>query len=419
MVSQQCIISALPKYTLQCPDGTININGECISVDVRIQCPAGTIQQGYSCIYQVPDSGSIGVEVRCPPNTVKDSIRNVCIYSPQPLNLVVECPPGTVREGDFCRMNPVEIKFRCSDGSLPVNDYCTVNAVGSGSVVLRCPPGSQQLPNNVCEVRPPQIRYVCPDGRPAINNICNVNSVDVPVPEVVVQCPEGTFKDTFGRCVLTMKYDGVPPKIDFDCPPNSVKRGDVCWVEFRDEAKLKYVCPPGSQQFDSKTCVYQIPPVDFQVYCPPGFTKLDNKCVHRISSNQCSETHQSLESDCPEIDVKQSEPVIHNNNTINTPTNITSHNVHNVNISFNDCSNGAKERVIITNGQTQRIPCPVRVPQPVPVRVPQPYPVRVPVPVPVMQPQSSCCNVPVPQCSAPNMCEYVQQTQCGSACNSY
>lgn len=231
------------------------------------------------------------------------------------------------------------------------------------------------------------------------------------------------MSDGFNRCVFKMTTDITPPKIDFDCPPHSEKRGNVCWLQISEHVpKVKFVCPRDSEQTDERTCVYNIPHVDFDFYCPPGFEKHGLKCIHTIRTDRCSETHQSFGEDCEST--QTSEPVIYNNNTVHAPTNITSTNIHNINISSNDCGNGAKERVIVTNGKTERIPCPVqvpvRVPVQVPVRVPQPYPVPVPVMQPMMQPmmprQSGCCTVQTQQCSAPNMCEYVPQQQCGSAC---
>lgn len=205
------------------------------------------------------------------------------------------------------------------------------------------------------------------------------------------------------------------PKIDFECPPNSEKRGDTCWVRITDQVKIKYECPLGSEQPNSNTCVYKIPPHHYEFYCPSGFEKRGNKCIKTITDHNCHDTHVSTGGDCEAE--KASEPVIYNNNTVHAPTNITSTNIHNINITSNDCGNGAKERVIVTNGKTERVPCPVRVPVPVPrpypVPVPQPYPVHVP------QPQSNCCMVQTQQCSAPNMCEYVPQQRCGSHCNSF
>lgn len=127
---------------------------------MRIICPAGTVLQGNTCIYQVPDNGAIDIEVRCPDHTVHDSVRNICIYTAQPLTLAVQCPPNTERSGDFCIMSAAPVQFRCSDGSLPVNNFCTITA--SGSVTVRCPPGSRHIGNNVCEVVPPEVRYLCP-----------------------------------------------------------------------------------------------------------------------------------------------------------------------------------------------------------------------------------------------------------------
>lgn len=135
-------------------------NGQCVSVNVRIVCPSGTVLEGNSCVYYVQGNGGIGVDVRCPPNTQKDSLRNVCIYEAQPLTLSIQCPPNTERRGDFCVMQAVPIQFRCSDGSLPVNNFCTVSA--TGTVRIQCPSGSRDIGNNVCEVMPPVVRYLCP-----------------------------------------------------------------------------------------------------------------------------------------------------------------------------------------------------------------------------------------------------------------
>lgn len=138
-----------------------------------------------------------------------------------------------------------------------------------------------------------------------------------------------------------------------------------------------------------------------------------------MQSDTCATRHESVGEECETETSKVSEPVIHNNNTVHAPTNITSTNIHNINITISDCGNGAKERVIVTNGKTERIPCPVPVKVPVPVRVPVRVPVPVPQPYPVMvqQPQSNCCMVPQRQCATPNMCEYVQTQQCGSVCD--
>lgn len=131
-----------------------------MSTEIRIICPPNTILQGYTCVYNVPDNGIIGIELRCPENSVKDALRNVCIYTPQPLIISVDCPPNTERRGDVCVMRPYEIQYRCSDGSLPVDGYCVIRA--EGSVTMRCPPGSRHIGNNICEAIPPEVRYVCP-----------------------------------------------------------------------------------------------------------------------------------------------------------------------------------------------------------------------------------------------------------------
>lgn len=225
-----------------------------------------------------------------------------------------------------------------------------------------------------------------------------------------------------------MTTDVSPPKIDFDCPPNSEKRGNVCWIHIASQVpKVKYVCPHNAEQVDERTCVYHIPSTEFEFLCPPHFVRHGMKCVHTIRSDNCNEKHHSFGDECESG--KTNEPVIYNNNTVHAPTNITSTNIHNINITSNECGNGAKERVIVTNGKTERTPCPtpvrVPVPQPYPVRVPvpQPYPVHVPVPQPMPMPmpmpmiprQSNCCTVQAQQCSS-NMCEYVPQQRCGSAC---
>lgn len=133
-------------------------NGQCVYVNVRIECPAGFVLEGNSCVYYVQSNGGMTVDVRCPPNTVKDSMRNVCIYQAESLTL--QCPPNTQRSGDFCILQAVPVQFRCSDGSMPVNNMCTITA--TGTIIVRCPQGSRDIGNNVCEVVPPEVRYLCP-----------------------------------------------------------------------------------------------------------------------------------------------------------------------------------------------------------------------------------------------------------------
>lgn len=120
--------------------------------------------QGNACIYRVPFVAAITVDVRCPPNSIKDTLRNVCVYEPQPLNLQVQCPPNTQRSGDFCIMEAIPIQFRCSDGSMPIDNVCTVTPP-RGIVTVRCPQGSRDLGNNMCEMIPPEVRYLCPGKR--------------------------------------------------------------------------------------------------------------------------------------------------------------------------------------------------------------------------------------------------------------
>ncbi|XP_063709370.1 uncharacterized protein LOC134837907 [Culicoides brevitarsis] len=409
IVHQNCVIEAtpVPEQIVNCPIGSYLSNGKCISVHVRIICPDGSPLMGDHCVVRVPAPDPVFVEIRCPPNTHHDIVRNVCIYKPSPLNLTFECPPNTEKRENVCVMRPVSVNFRCSDGSLPVNGYCTISV--DSSVEIRCPFGSR-MENGVCVVEPsmPKILYICPDGSFAVNGICKVGSAAIDV-DVEVECPEGFKKVNATRCEKKLTSIIDPPTIDFNCPPDSERYGNICRMQFRGQIpSFRVNCPDGSRQVNENTCVYDVPHADFEFRCPHPFVKVgNNKCVHTISTNNCNEKHEFFGEECSETPSENgNEHLIHNNNTVHAPTNITSTNIHHINISTNDCGNGAKERVMVVNGKTERIPCPTVtqpkvVPQPIPV-VHQPM--MIPQPMMVTQPCTPCGFAPNSDCI--QTCDY-------------
>lgn len=289
------------------------------------------------------------VEIRCPSGSRREG--NVCVYYVQPVPLprvITRCPSNTRLENDACIYEPRPVP-----------------------VIVRCPPNSR-YENGVCYVEPssiptPNVVINCVSPSRLEGNRCVVDVGSVSVPSVIIRCPPDSYLQN-GACVYQVPKPSQPTNIVIRCPPNSYMEGSDCIMNIP-----KPILP------------------NVIVRCPAGADLEDNICVFNIVGTAPRLTERITGSDC---EGSSGGVLIHNNNTVHAPVNITSNNVNSISVNAGDCSEGQNEYTVVRNGVTEKVPC--------------------------QSQSSSCCNVLTPRVCTNTRgnweCGHRQYRRCGDFC---
>jgi hypothetical protein len=178
---------------VECGDGTVLVDGECVPTST-LSCGPGTTQQGDLCVADNP--------VTCGDGTTP--VNGVCVVAHP-----IVCGDGTVEQNGVC---VVAHPIVCGDGTVEQNGACVV------AHPIVCGDGTVER-NGACVVAHP---IVCGDGTVEQNGACVVANPLV--------CGPGTTP-VGGQCVI---------QNPIVCGPGTVTVGTTCVPDFTA------LCGPGT-----------------------------------------------------------------------------------------------------------------------------------------------------------------------------